>query len=95
MGTSAVHAKTFSLTIINKTDSIVEAVYASPTGESDWEDDLLGDKAIRAGGRYVIRFEDRRGACRYDLRFEFRDSQYEPLEDTQNLCQISEYELSE
>ena len=88
-------AKTFSLTIQNNTKSILEAFYASPTGEDDWENDLLEDNAVRAGGSYTVRFKDDRDVCRYDLRFEFRGSKYEPLEDTQNLCQIKEYELTD
>lgn len=91
----ALHAKTFSVKIANKTESIVEAVYASPTGESNWEEDLLGDKAIAVGGSYTVRFTDDRNVCKYDLRFEFRDSDYEPLEDTQDLCQLKEYEITD
>lgn len=88
-------AKTFSLTIVNKTSSVVEAFFASPANESDWEEDLLGNDAIPPGGRYQVRFEDKRGVCRYDLRFEFRDPSYEALEDTQNLCNVNEYELTD
>src|SRR5690606_40774626 len=64
-------AKTFTLTIVNKTSSVLEAFYASPTNENDWEEDLLGDDAIRPNGRYVVRFRDDRGVCNYDLRFEY------------------------
>lgn len=88
-------AKTFTLTIVNKTSSVLEAFYASPTNENDWEEDLLGDDAIRPNGRYVVRFRDDRGVCNYDLRFEFRDTRLETLEDTQNLCKIKEYEITE
>ncbi|WP_301116617.1 hypothetical protein [Pusillimonas sp. (ex Stolz et al. 2005)] len=88
-------AKVFSFAIVNKTSGVVEKFYASPTDASDWEEDLLGDDAIPPGGRYQVRFKDKRGACQYDLRFEFRDERFETLEDTQNLCRITEYELTE
>lgn len=92
---SSIQARTFSLTIENGTKTVIEAFYASPTGEDDWEEDLFGDRALAPGARHTVRFEDNRNVCRYDLRFEFRGSEYEPLEDTQNLCEVVEYEVTE
>ncbi len=92
---AAAYAKTFSLTIVNSTKTTIESVYASPTGAKDWEEDLLGDSTIKAGGKFTVRFEDDRKVCNYDLRFEFRSKEYEPLEDTQNLCKVTEYEVEE
>lgn len=92
---AAAYAKTFNLTIINNTKTVIESVYASPKGVKNWEEDLLGDRAINAGGRFKVSFEDDRKVCNYDLRFEFRSKEYEPMEDTQNLCKITEYEVTE
>jgi len=91
----AATAKTFTLTIINSTKTVIESVYASPTGVKNWEEDLLGDRAINAGGKFTVRFDDDRKVCNYDLRFEFRSKEYEPMEDTQNLCEVNEYEVTE
>lgn len=95
MGSSITHAKTFSIKINNKTNSIVETFYASPSGVSSWENDLFEDKALAPGGSMTVRFSDDRNVCEYDLLFEFRGDDLEDLTDTIDLCTITEYEISE
>ncbi|WP_372004287.1 hypothetical protein P7L74_22095 [Tistrella mobilis] len=92
-GTAA--ANTFSLTIVNKTGSVLEAFYTSPVGEDDWEEDMLGDEVIAPGKQKTIRFKDDRNVCKYDMRFEFGGGDLEPLEDTQNLCDLGTYTITE
>lgn len=90
-----VFASTFALTITNKTSSVVDAFYASPTGEDDWEEDLFGKDSLAPGASITVRFADNRDVCKYDMMFEFQGGQLEDLTDTQNLCTLGEYEITE
>jgi len=66
--------------------------YASPTDASDWEEDILGEEILPAGGAgQVIIGEDR--GCDYDIKMVFADG--EELEDAINICETSEYTISE
>ena len=81
-------------TIINKTNATLEHFYTSPVGVKSWEDDVFGDDVLEAGDTIKITIRDGRRACKYDLRFEFNEeSNLQPLEDTQDICQMSTYTL--
>lgn len=88
-------ANTFALTITNRTNSVVNAFYASPVNANEWENDLFEEKALPPGSSLTVRFSDSRNVCTYDMRFEFQGDDLEPLEDTQNLCDLGEYEITE
>lgn len=88
-------ANTFALTITNGTRSTVETFYASPTGVSDWEEDLFGPGVLAPGDSITVRFSDARGVCDYDMLFEFSGDALEDLVDTQNLCEVVQYTLHE
>jgi hypothetical protein len=94
-GTTISAAKTFEITITNKTKSIVETFYASPAGVTNWEEDLFGDKALAPGQKLKVSFSDERGVCDYDFLFEFRGDRLEDLTDTIDLCKFDSYEISE
>lgn len=93
--TTVASANTFALTVTNKTNSVVDAFYASPKGVKAWEEDLLNDKVLGAGESITIRFSDSRDVCEYDLLVEFYEDDLEDMTDTQNLCEIGEYEIYE
>lgn len=88
-------ANTFALTIKNRTNSVVNAFYASPVNANEWENDLFEEKALPPGSSLTVRFSDSRDVCVYDMRFEFQGDDLEPLEDRQNLCELGEYEIFE
>lgn len=88
-------ANTFALTIVNSTNSVVNAFYASPRSADEWENDLFGEDALPPGHSVIVRFSDDRDVCVYDMRFEFQGNDLEPLQDTQNLCEVTEYEITE
>ena len=88
-------ANNFALTIENHTKSVVEAFYASPVGEDDWEEDMFENKVLAPGKSITVRFSDDRQVCKYDIRFEFQGDRLEPLEDTQNLCDLGTYTITE
>jgi hypothetical protein len=83
-----------SFTVVNRTGSALQDFYLSPTGLSDWEDDILGRDMLYSGESATISVEDGRRTCLYDLRGVFADG--EVLEDYRvNLCDLVTYEFVE
>ena len=54
-----------------------------------------GQNALAPGGSVTITIKDGRRACKYDMRFEFQGDDLDDLEDTQDLCQMSDYTITE
>ena len=71
MGTTstALAADPRDFTLINATGATIRYVYVSPTYESDWGSDVLGDDVLPAGHRLTITFSRfRAGNCFYDVK---------------------------
>ncbi|WOC17315.1 hypothetical protein [Pseudochrobactrum sp. MP213Fo] len=92
---SAAFAEDLVFTLKNGTNSVVNNFHASPVGVDSWEDDILGRDALDAGESMEITIADGRSVCSYDMRFEFQGDDLEDLEDTQNLCELGEYTITE
>lgn len=92
---SAASAQSIEFTIINKTKSVVNAFYTSPVGVKSWEDDVFGEQALGPGESITITVNDGRKVCKYDLLFEFQGDELEDLEDTQDICEMSEYTITQ
>ena len=57
------------LTVVNDTNSVITNVYASPSGVSSWEEDVLGSKVIDSRRSSTITIDDGRdNRCLYDLK---------------------------
>ncbi len=82
-------------TLKNGTNSVLNAFYTSPVGTDNWEEDVFGADALAAGESVNITIKDGRRACEYDMRFEFQGDDLEDMEDTQNLCELGEYTITE
>lgn len=83
----------FKLT--NNTNSVLNAFYTSPTGVDNWEEDVFGRDALGPGESVTITIADGRSVCEYDMRFEFQGDELDDMEDTQNLCELGEYTITE
>lgn len=92
-GTAAADDLVFTLK--NSTNSVLNAFYTSPVGEESWEEDVFGRDALAPGESARITIKDGRRACEYDMRFEFQGDELEDMEDTQDLCELGEYEITE
>lgn len=88
-------AQSVEFTIINKTQSVVNAFHTSPVGVKSWEEDVFGDQVLAPGESITITIEDGRNVCKYDLLFEFQGDELEDLEDTQDICELSEYTITQ
>ena len=88
-------AEDLVFTLKNRTGSVVNAFYTSPKGVSEWEDDVFGDDTLLPGDSIRITIADGRDVCNYDMRFEFQGDELEDMEDTQNLCEMDSYTITE
>ena len=91
----AAQAEDLVFTLKNGTGSVLNAFYTSPVGVGEWEDDVFGKNALGPGETIEITIADGRKVCKYDMRFEFQGDALEDLEDTQNLCELGEYTITE
>lgn len=91
----AAQADDLVFSLKNGTNSVLNAFYTSPVGVDGWEDDVFGKKALGPGETMEITIADGRRVCKYDMRFEFQGDELEDLEDTQNLCELGEYTITE
>lgn len=76
--------------IVNKTGMTLTHFYASNSGTSDWEEDILGRGTLDDGDSVVININDGTGACKFDFKAVFESGQ--SLEKGGiDVCQISTY----
>ncbi|HEX2020519.1 MAG TPA: hypothetical protein VGO17_16425 [Aurantimonas sp.] len=94
---SAGAAKAEDLLIVlkNDTGSVLNTFHTSPVGVDEWEDDVLGSQVLAPGESIEITIADGRDVCDYDMRFEFQGDELETTTDTQNLCELGEYTITE
>jgi hypothetical protein len=93
---STAQAEDLVFTLKNDSKSTLERFYTSPVGTDDWEDDVFGDDTLGPGESIEITIGDGRTVCKYDMRFEFTaDSDLENMEDTQDLCAMGSYTVTE
>jgi hypothetical protein len=79
-----------SFTLVNRGQRVLQDVYASPSPETGWGPDRLGDQVLRPGGRMPISLPG--GECRYDLRFVWIGGDAEERRAV-NTCAFREYTL--
>lgn len=70
----------------NCKNSVLAHFYNSKVGVNDWEGDIFWQKILNPGETIA----DGRRVCKYDMHFEFQDSDdLDTTTDTQNLCKLS------
>lgn len=78
------------VTIVNATNDTMVRFYASNSGRTSWEEDILGDRILKPGQSVRVNVDDGTGSCIYDFRADFEDG--EKLTRTRiNVCEISTY----
>jgi hypothetical protein len=78
------------VTIINDTNYTIVEFYGSNTGESSWEEDILGQDVLPPGEDVVINFDDGSEYCMFDFRAVFEDGE-ELVEEGVDVCEISSF----
>jgi hypothetical protein len=80
--------------IINETSSDLNEFYASNVGSKDWEEDILGDDQVPAGGSIEINMDDGSGYCKFDFKGVFVDDS-EVVEENIDVCEIGVVRFTE
>lgn len=75
-----------SFNLINNSGRVVRELYASPSTESHWGPDRLGNSTVPAGQVFPVRLP--LGACLYDIRVVFDGGQSEERRRV-NLCELT------
>lgn len=78
-----------SFSLVNRSSRTIYEAYASPSSDSNWGQDRLGQNVVPAGRNFVIRLPQ--GECIYDVRVVY-DRQGGPAEERRNinLCNLTE-----
>ncbi|KKB84198.1 hypothetical protein VW29_11610 [Devosia limi DSM 17137] len=68
--------------------------YASNTGTSAWEEDILGKDVLLAGSSVMINIDDGSGYCKYDFKAVFEDGD-EVVSENNNVCELAEFDFTD
>jgi hypothetical protein len=87
---TAASASDRRVTIINETNNTMVRFYASNSGRSAWEEDILGNRVLKPGQSVRINIDDGSGACIFDFRADFDDGD-KLTRNRINVCEITSY----
>ncbi len=76
--------------IVNNTGYSIVEFYASNTGTSDWQEDILGPDMLPSGSSVMINIDDGTGYCKYDFLAIFDDGD-ELVRSGVNVCEIGTF----
>jgi len=80
---------------INNTSSYdIYEFYASNTGTSSWQEDILGSEILPAGSSVMINIDDGTGYCKYDFLAVFEDGDQVTSTDN-NVCELAEFSFTD
>ena len=77
-----------SVTLVNNSGSTITQFFGSNTGQSSWEEDILGNGVLPPGGSVNINFNDGSGACSFDFKAVFADGS-SAVESNIDVCAVS------
>ena len=80
--------------INNLTAYTIVEFYASNTGTTDWEEDILGSEVLPSGSSVVINIDDGSGYCKYDFLAVFDDGDQLVSSDN-NVCELDEFDFTD
>ena len=80
--------------INNVTSYDIIEFYASNTGTSDWEEDILGRDILPAGSSIMINIDDGTGYCMYDFLAIFEDGD-QVVSGNNNVCELAQFDFTE
>ena len=80
--------------INNQTSYTIVEFYASNTGTSDWQEDILGSDVLPSGSSVMINIDDGTGYCKYDFLAVFDDGD-ELVSADNNVCELAAFDFTE
>jgi len=75
-----------SFNLVNRSSKTIQVVRASPSSDSSWGEDRLGNEVVAPGATFAIRLPA--GECNYDIRIEYEDQAAEERRGV-NLCSVA------
>ena len=79
--------------INNQTSYTIVEFYASNTGTSDWQEDILGSDVLPSGSSVSINIDDGSGYCKYDFLAVFDDGDQLVSADN-NVCELDSFDFT-
>jgi hypothetical protein len=80
--------------IVNESKVDIVGFYGVNVDSRDWQDSLLGDDILPAGGSVVLNFDDGSGYCRYRFRAVFDDG-VDVERASVNVCEVGTYRYTD
>lgn len=90
---SAASALDRRVRIHNESSYDIYEFYASNTGTSSWEEDILGKDILPAGGSVTINIDDGSGYCKFDFLAVFEDGD-EVVSPNNNVCELTDFSFT-
>lgn len=75
-----------SFRVVNRSPSVVQELYASPSTQPNWGQDRLGADVVQPGANHIVRLPAD-GNCVYDLRFVYEGGKSEEKRNL-NTCDL-------
>lgn len=82
---------TETIRVNNRSGMTLYSLHASPTTNTSWENDLLGNRVLNNGQYFDLTIRNVSN-CNYDMRMEFTNGQV--LTDQVNVCSIGTYNIN-
>lgn len=86
-------AEDLVFTLVNDSSLAITEMYVSPVGEDQWGENILMVDAVDPGVSGDVTIADGLEVCDYDLRFVTAEGA--EAEQTQNLCDIATFTVSD
>jgi hypothetical protein len=80
--------------IVNESAHDIVAFHAPNVDAAGWQENLLGDGILPAGGSLVLNFQDGGGYCRFRFRAVFADG-VELQRNSVNVCEVGTYRYTD
>ena len=80
--------------IVNDSPVDIVGFHGVNVDTREWQDSLLGDDILPAGGSIVLKFDDGSGYCRYRFRAVFADG-IELERESVNVCEVGTYRYTD
>lgn len=91
---SAAMALERKVQINNNTSYTIVEFYASNTGTTDWQEDILGSDVLPSGSTVSINIDDGSGYCKFDFLAVFDDGDQLVSSDN-NVCELDEFNFTD
>ncbi len=82
-----------SYELINNSSLTLVFFYTSPSSDSHWSEDFLGEAVLPPGESGIVTLYGASDICAYDVKFVMEDGQ--ELVDQVDVCQLASYTLTD